>query len=340
MGHDLVICGILLVIIIACFIFIVKAETEWGRRRRTWFLAFVILCFVVYPILYLRDDDGFAQSDPNQEPAFKIELQHVSSILTAKVRTAVASEPNPGNKPVGYATVDLQDVDSHNIFGTISYADSGDGTAVSNLDSQIEIREAAIPSAAGYHSDQAALPYWASGRYKGPKSSDGDAAGAALAQQLFIQYTSKFHGDSKLFVTGDELSEIIKLKKAAGGQVGSLSGRWSLDNVARMEYFSAVTMTTLGYGDIVPVEWSSRITVASEAVLGLVTIGLLLNAIWLKHSDRAPQDGGNQSQPTLGAVQTSRRSAGSPPGPMLSWVLAIVVLWRVISILRSQAAGF
>lgn len=44
-------------------------------------------------------------------------------------------------------------------------------------------------------------------------------------------------------------------------------------------YFSAVTITTLGYGDISPNGSISQLTSASEAVLGIVTIGLFLNSL-------------------------------------------------------------
>lgn len=54
-------------------------------------------------------------------------------------------------------------------------------------------------------------------------------------------------------------------------------GKWS--NFPRMLYFSAVTVTTVGYGDIVPVTDGARIAVASEAILGIVVIGLFLNGL-------------------------------------------------------------
>ena len=47
----------------------------------------------------------------------------------------------------------------------------------------------------------------------------------------------------------------------------------------RMCYFSAITITTLGFGDISPVSSAARIIVAIEAVLGVVFIGLFLNAV-------------------------------------------------------------
>ncbi|MBU3013187.1 potassium channel family protein [Poseidonibacter lekithochrous] len=53
----------------------------------------------------------------------------------------------------------------------------------------------------------------------------------------------------------------------------------TLLNFYQSIYFSAVTITTLGYGDISPNNAISQLTSASEAVLGIVLIGLFLNSI-------------------------------------------------------------
>src|SRR5262249_9439041 len=47
----------------------------------------------------------------------------------------------------------------------------------------------------------------------------------------------------------------------------------------RMFYLSAVTITTVGYGDIVPLTTTARVLVSSEAILGIVVIGLFLNSL-------------------------------------------------------------
>ncbi len=47
----------------------------------------------------------------------------------------------------------------------------------------------------------------------------------------------------------------------------------------RMFYLSAVTITTLGYGDIAPVTSIARILVSMEAIAGVVLVGFFLNAI-------------------------------------------------------------
>jgi len=54
---------------------------------------------------------------------------------------------------------------------------------------------------------------------------------------------------------------------------------YASDHFLRMLYLSAVTVTTLGFGDITPVSEAARALVAAEAVGGVVLIGLFLNAL-------------------------------------------------------------
>lgn len=52
-----------------------------------------------------------------------------------------------------------------------------------------------------------------------------------------------------------------------------------LDNYWRMLYCSSITITTLGYGDIVPITNKARTLISLESILGVVVIGLFLNAL-------------------------------------------------------------
>lgn len=52
-----------------------------------------------------------------------------------------------------------------------------------------------------------------------------------------------------------------------------------VSNILDALYFSIVTITTLGFGDIVPAGTAGRVLVCVEAVAGVVFIGLFLNAI-------------------------------------------------------------
>ena len=44
-------------------------------------------------------------------------------------------------------------------------------------------------------------------------------------------------------------------------------------------YFSVVTLTTLGYGDILPLSPLGKIVVSIQTILGVVTVGLFLNSL-------------------------------------------------------------
>ena len=55
-------------------------------------------------------------------------------------------------------------------------------------------------------------------------------------------------------------------------------------------YFSIVTITTLGYGDITPLDPTGQLVTASESLFGVISIGLFLNAIASARSDRVRQE--------------------------------------------------
>ncbi len=66
----------------------------------------------------------------------------------------------------------------------------------------------------------------------------------------------------------------VQFLAAVSGDPHYLSGRYW-----RMLYLSATTITTLGFGDITPTSALARFFVGFEAVLGIICIGLFLNAL-------------------------------------------------------------
>lgn len=73
----------------------------------------------------------------------------------------------------------------------------------------------------------------------------------------------------------------IELDKKINGFVAAKEGFPSeaSGDFGRMLYFSVVTITTLGYGDVVPITDFNRFLVGLESILGLVLIGLFLNSL-------------------------------------------------------------
>ncbi len=74
-----------------------------------------------------------------------------------------------------------------------------------------------------------------------------------------------------LAVPGDVQTDLDDLWRSNQGLAAGIGGQ-----LGRFLYLSAVTITTLGYGDIVPVGPTARALVAIEAVLGIVVIGVFL----------------------------------------------------------------
>jgi hypothetical protein len=77
-----------------------------------------------------------------------------------------------------------------------------------------------------------------------------------------------------LFLTPDQERIVERWESALNGDPTSAPGTsW------RMLYLSVTVITTLGFGDIVPITTAARLLVSAEAILGVVVIGLFLNAL-------------------------------------------------------------
>ena len=88
---------------------------------------------------------------------------------------------------------------------------------------------------------------------------------------LFRQVTENF---SKVEFFKDEDVALSEFIAGAMGDALSVS-----NSFWRMLYFSSVVITTVGFGDIIPMTGLSRLLVAIEALAGIVLIGLFLNAV-------------------------------------------------------------
>ena len=84
----------------------------------------------------------------------------------------------------------------------------------------------------------------------------------------------KFFGDDSLLATfrlignEDDADVLFRWKLAMEGR-----GQYGTSNFIRMLYFSVVTMSTLGFGDIVPLSDNMRLLVIIQTFFGLSLIG-------------------------------------------------------------------
>lgn len=72
-------------------------------------------------------------------------------------------------------------------------------------------------------------------------------------------------------------------------------------------YYSIVTYTTLGFGDIKPMHWVGELVVMLEVIMGYMILGLLLAILANKVARRAKESG---------------EAVGKPPHP-IQWMQSI-----------------
>ncbi len=75
----------------------------------------------------------------------------------------------------------------------------------------------------------------------------------------------------------DEYDLLASVRAALLGYGARIPGRF-----ARMIYFSLVTITTLGFGDIVPLTDLARALVGLESFSGIVLLGLFVNSVFAR----------------------------------------------------------
>lgn len=75
-------------------------------------------------------------------------------------------------------------------------------------------------------------------------------------------------------LSGSLINKITAYSNALNGFPSYSSGSFE-----RMVYLSAVTIATVGYGDIVPITPRARMLVSIEAIWGVILIGLYLNSL-------------------------------------------------------------
>jgi hypothetical protein len=87
--------------------------------------------------------------------------------------------------------------------------------------------------------------------------------------------------EGTLFVNNDFLEKLLTYVTIRSGV--PIRAR---EGFGRFLYFSTVTITTLGYGDIVPSSDRARLLVACESILGILVAGLFINAAAMRAAGR------------------------------------------------------
>jgi hypothetical protein len=84
-----------------------------------------------------------------------------------------------------------------------------------------------------------------------------------------------------ILITEELYSDLMGFANALRGFPSGTRGTFG-----RMLYVSAVTITTLGYGDVIPLTRGARSAVAIEAILGVVLAGLFINSLFSRRKSQ------------------------------------------------------
>jgi Ion channel len=127
-------------------------------------------------------------------------------------------------------------------------------------------------------------PPWQSVRLTASQSSGPTLEWSAM-RSLFAR-TPIWIDDPAMVSLSPELAEqIAEYRWASGGVPSGFRGTFW-----RMLYFSATTINTVGFGDIVPLTGLSRFLVAAESLLGIVLLGTVAGLAATRAVRRSSRD--------------------------------------------------
>lgn len=105
--------------------------------------------------------------------------------------------------------------------------------------------------------------------------------GPAFPEKILLASRSRFLEDlSALKFDNDEEKWLVSFVDAYQGFPSKIENSYG-----RMLYLSAITITTVGFGDIVPITDFCRIMLAFEAILGIIVSGCFVTTIFMVRKD-------------------------------------------------------
>lgn len=262
-----------------------------GRRRpRVWASIYIALIPLAGIVFWRLPAGSFYDSNLLREAGFKHDLTAVASLLTDAIdRQEYGYNPgHPLSAPTWSAGGVQFMIDTSSVYvppQSVSVDTSGNIT--------VEIRffarsVSSSPFAEGEFSDLVTLSPIAGYESSSPggqldladiptsfATQSGPNNVQAPLNILLPQTAGSGYQDRSVMLVPLSAADVVERLSAAGGG----DPKYASGLLIRMCYFSAITITTLGFGDITPVSSWARALVAIEAVFGVVFIGLFLNAV-------------------------------------------------------------
>jgi Ion channel len=266
-----------------------------GRPPRVWALTYILLIPIAGFIFIALPAGSFYDSNLVREPSFKHDLVASAAMLTSIIQGQENDDTGERLPELSWSfNGNLVVLDRQTVYvppesvsvdnpGTLTFAIAGYGRSGSTTSIDYFIETVALSNLLQYQVGSS--PMYSKGVFfKGYTVSLVSAYGAEGESQppldILIPETNAGSAlssvSSILWVPYHSASAVGRLLTA--GQ-GDPKGYPWLQFYVTMCYFSAVTITTLGFGDITPATPGARTLTGVLAVFGVVLVGLFLNAI-------------------------------------------------------------
>lgn len=249
-----------------------------------YYLALYLFAIPIYALFYVLATPGdFYAPYSKYEPGARTDTTRLSIMLETATRRYMEEQKKidfiVGKWKLDIASLRVDDIKSND--GTqLSFRVRLNAQGIDELSGIRQYGWAVIttvqerPSAVELRSGSDSI-YYRKAEYSPNYDSPDKALDEELFQTIFCKNKQGFAFlEPTLALNQEEEFQFEHYFLGIKGDASAVTG-----HLARMMYLSAVVITTLGLGDIIPLTSLSRLLVALEAVTGVVFAGLFLNAL-------------------------------------------------------------
>ena len=251
-----------------------------GKSPSKFYVVCYFACIPIFAILYSLNGEGFYHTTVQYERSFATDLDTIRGQLTKELNLQLSKQYGQSKiMDHGWAlrggAVALSGgrlVNDQFQFDLVLDLERDEKSGPERMHGNLITMSFGVESSPIINDKGEIKWVWKRIRFDGNMGIDFDPY--AILVNTPAEYTGKKSDIPLLPITTDLDNRLGDYFRASKGFPSHASG-----TIERMLYFSVVTITTLGYGDIVPITWQTRALVAFEAILGVVLIGYYLSSL-------------------------------------------------------------
>lgn len=263
------------------------------NRAWIWGLSYLAL-IPGFAALYVGFAEGLVQTTATHEPSF----ERQKSLVAGDFERAIVDQINTGHdraEPGSGVKIADVNADPASISLNAEFFDPAtpdpnsswvrNGPGANLVVARVNFRQGEIAKSPVCGAGASAS--WKDEHFEGwsaycvPFTIDQVVISGSVPSQAWTLFNNSVgpEGEHEVALQDKAFNDVMVLSRMSTGVVRGLP-----DQFQRMLYFSSVTVTTLGFGDIAPTTTITRTLVGAEAVLGVVFAGLFLNALSRRRS--------------------------------------------------------